>query len=463
MQRRWFWTAAVFAALTAGSLAPSAARAGDGPAVEIPYERFTLDNGLEVLLSEDHDIPVVRVELWYHVGSKDEVPGRTGFAHLFEHLMFQGSKHANADYFVPLQEVGASVNGSTNMDRTNYYEQLPSEYLPLALWMEADRMGHLLDVLDQERLTNQQGVVRNERRQNYDNRPYGDVWITLRGALYPEGHPYHHPTIGSHEDIEAATLEDVHTFFRTHYVPDNATLTVVGDFDPATIEGLVTQMFGGVPAGGLALQGAAPAPATLTEQVVIRKQDAVPVQKVWIAWHSPAFFAAGDAELDLLANLLGDGKQSRLYAALVHDQQIAKDISARQSSNQYGSVFYIQATAAKGHDTDEIVEAVDTILEELRQTPPSEDELAIGRIQFERDFIYRVGTIAGRSAKLQSYNHFVGDPGYIASDLARYQHVTVEGVHQAMQRWLPADRRVVLHVVPEPEEADGTDAAGEGE
>ncbi len=443
------------------ALAPSGlARAGasDVADLAIDYDTYTLDNGLQVILSEDHDIPVVRVELWYHVGSKDEVAGRSGFAHLFEHLMFQGSEHANADYFVPMQEVGASVNGSTSLDRTNYYEQLPAEYLPLALWMEADRMGWLLPVLDDERLRNQKDVVRNERRQNYENRPYGDVWITLLENLFPPGHPYHHATIGSHEDIEAATLGDVQGFFNTYYTPNNATLTVVGDFDPAEAREWIERTFGPVPA--------ADDPPTVTvprfrmkEETVIRQEREVPLPKVWIAWPTPALFAPGDAELDLLSKILTDGKESRLYSALVHEQQIAKEVRAYQRSQQYGSAYVIQATAADGHTTDELVAAVDAILADLAKVAPNAGDVEVARIQYERHAVVSLGTLSGRSRTLQSYVHHAGTPDYLQQDIGRYLTVDGKRIRKAVKKLLPPDKRVVLHVIPAP--AD--DAAGEGE
>jgi zinc protease len=446
------------ASLALALLLPTAANAGgdDVTGLAIDYQSYTLDNGLQVLLSEDHDIPVVRVEVWYHVGSKDEVEGRSGFAHLFEHLMFQGSEHANADYFVPLQEIGASVNGSTNLDRTNYYEQLSSEYLPLALWMEADRMGWLLPVLDEERLRNQKDVVRNERRQNYENRPYGNVWITLLENLFPPGHPYHHSTIGSHEDIEAASLDDVHGFFRTYYAPNNATLTVVGDFDPAVAKDWVERTFGQVSRGEEAPAVTVPR-FRRTDQTVIRQQQDVPLHKVWIAWPTPALFAPGDAELDLLSKILTDGKESRLYSALVHEQQIAKDVRAYQRSQQYAGAYVIQATAADGHTTDELVAAIDAILAELAAQAPSVDEVEVARIQYERTFVTSLGTLSGRSVQLHSYNHHAGTPDYLQRDIARYRKVNGKGIRKAVKKLLPLDRRVVLHVVP----AAGDDGEGE--
>ena len=427
-----------------------------GQSTTFDFKELVLDNGMRIVTLEDFSCPIVAVQLWYHVGSKDEEAGKTGFAHLFEHLMFQGSEHANADYFVPLQEIGASVNGSTSLDRTNYYEQLSSEYLPLALWMEADRMGWLLPVLDEERLRNQKDVVRNERRQNYDNRPYGDVWITLLANLFPPGHPYNHSTIGSHEDIEAGSLEDVQAFFRTYYAPNNATLTVVGDFDPAVARDWIERTFGQVPVGEEPPPVAVPR-FRRKEQTVIRQQADVPLHKVWIAWPTPALFAPGDAELDLLSKILTDGKESRLYSALVHEQQIAKDVRAYQRSQQFAGAYVIQATAADGHTTDEVVAAIDAVLSELAVRTPSVEEVEVARIQYERSFVTSLGTLRGRSSQLQAYNHHAGTPDFLQRDIARYQKVNGKGIRKAVKKLLPLDRRVVLHVVPETEET------GEGE
>lgn len=220
----------------------------DDPQVQIPFEKYTLPNGLDVILSEDHSIPFVQVNIWYNVGSKDEAPGRSGFAHLFEHLMFQGSEHMDDDYFVPLQKIGAEINGTTTSERTNYFEGVPSDQLPLALWLESDRMGWLLPALTAEKLQNQKDVVRNERRQSYEDQPYGGAWLALNCALYPPDHPYHHPVIGSHEDLEAATLDDVRGFFSRWYSPSNASLVVAGDFDPEFVRGRIERLFGGLPA-----------------------------------------------------------------------------------------------------------------------------------------------------------------------------------------------------------------------
>ncbi|MCB9777036.1 MAG: insulinase family protein [Alphaproteobacteria bacterium] len=438
----------------AGDEAPGAATTAtldNKPAVAIPFEQYTLDNGLHVILSEDHSVPFVQVNLWYGVGSKDEVAGRTGFAHLFEHLMFQGSEHMNDDYFVPLQRIGARVNGTTNFDRTNFFEGVPSEQLPLALWLESDRMGWLLPALTDEKLENQKEVVRNERRQRYENTPYGEVWVWLFENLYPENHPYHVPTIGRHEDIEAATMEDVSAFFSTWYVPNNASLVISGDFDPSEAKTLVDRYFGAIPAGPQ------PTPVKsfdlpdgwLSEEVVVEKTENAPDHKVWIAWVSPKLYADGDAELDILSTVLSDGKESRLYQRLVKDKQIAKDVEAYQYSALLTGSYIIEATAAEGHTTDELVKEIDAVLAELRKDGPTADEVAVSKTNWQVGFYRRLLTIAGKADMLNSYYTWTGDPGYIGKDLRRYLKVTPASVKETANTWLVPGHRVVLHVRPE--------------
>lgn len=426
-------------------LAPAVA--ADGAPVQVPFEKFELANGLDVVLIQDNDVPVVHVEVWYHVGSKDEVAGRTGFAHLYEHLMFQGSAHMNADYFQPLQRVGARVNGTTNNYRTNYFETLPSEHLPLALWLESDRMGWLLPVLDEAKLTNQQDVVRNERRQRVENPPFGDWYIRMFENLYPVGHPLHHPVIGAHEDLEAATLEDVKAFYQTWYVPNNATLCIAGDFDHAVAKAEVEKWFSEIPAGPQpkALEAM---PVELAEEKVVRVEDDVPYSRVWLGWPSPELHAKGDAELDVLSSVLSDGKDSRLYRRLVIEKKIAKDVSASQWSMEVGSAYILDVTAAPGVSTDTLVAEVDAVLAELRESGPTADEVQVALTNWEASFVRRLGTVAAKAGTLCSYNVLEGDPGYLDEDLARYQAVTPAAVRQAVNDLLPAAGRVVLHYTP---------------
>jgi len=426
-------------------LAATGAALAQAPTPEIPFEKYELENGLDVILAEDHSVPFVQVNIWYNVGSKDEVTGRTGFAHLFEHLMFQGSEHNDTEYFQLLEGIGGQVNGTTSFDRTNYFEGVPAEQLPLALWVESDRMGWLLPALSQEKLDNQKEVVRNERRQRVENTPYGEAWTWLFENLYPEGHPYHVPTIGRHEDIDAATLSDVTAFFEQWYVPNNASLVISGDFDPETAKDLVAKYFGEIPAGPQP-SPVTEAPASLEEEVVIRKEDEVPDEKVWMAWLTPAVYADGDAELDVISYLLSDGKDSRLYRHLVRDLQIAKDVNAFQYSTQLQGQFLITATAAAGHTTDEIVAEVDKLLAELRAEGPTDEEVQVAKTNIEASFFNGLQSISAKADRLNSYNVTTGDPGFIGQDLARYRAITVESAGAAAA--LLGDARVVLHITP---------------
>ena len=422
--------------------------------VSLPFEKYELDNGLDVILSEDHSVPFVWVNIWYDVGSKDEEPGLSGFAHLFEHLMFQGSAHMDDDYFVPLQQVGARINGTTNFDRTNYFEGVPAEQLPLALWLESDRMGFLLPALTEERLANQQEVVRNERRQRYDNRPYGKVRLWLHEAAFPEDHPYHIPTIGKHEDISNAKLDDVRAFFKKWYVPNNASLSIVGDFDPAEAKALVEKYFAPLPRGEQP-EPLREAPASLDSEKVLHYASKVPEHKVWIAWHSPRLYGAGDAELDITSQLLSQGKDSLLYQRLVKDTGIAKDVAAYQASSLLASTYVVMATASPGHTTDELVAEIDGVIEAFRASPPSEEAVADARTSWEVHAYQRLLSISNKADMLNSYNLMVGDPDYLAYDLGRYTSVTADSVHRTVNTWLKPDERVVLHVHPLDEAPSG--------
>ena len=412
--------------------------------LSIPLEVHELDNGLQVILSEDHSVPVVRVDLCYRVGSKDDGEGRAGFAHLFEHLMFEGSQRTDVNYHDPLQAAGAKLNAYTSLDRTCYHEELPSEQLPLALWMEADRMGWLL--IDEGRLRNQQDVVRNERRQNYEDRPYDAAWITLLAALYPDGHPYHHATIGEHEDIEAATLADVQGFYGTHYTPGNATLSIVGDFDPAEARALLDATLGTVPAGPERPTADSPK-ASLKVKKVIRQEHDVPQARFWIAWLTPPLYGKGDAEMDLLALLLADGSESLLRQRLGGAGWIDW-IGASQRSAEYGSVFIIEGGVDEDHTTEEVVAEIEELLREKALVPFLDQEVEVAKTQYERQFIESLGTMHGRADHLQSYAHYVGDPDYIQRDLERYHPISASDIQKALRKYLPVPRSVVLHIKP---------------
>ena len=419
--------------------------------MQIPFSSHQLDNGLDVLIHEDRGCPIVAVNVWYHVGSKNEVPGRTGFAHLFEHLMFEGSQHYDRGYFHPLQEAGASLNGSTNADRTNYWEVVPSNALELALWMESDRMGYLLPALTEAKFENQRAVVLNERRQNYENRPYGLAGMALMSALYAPEHPYHWLTIGAADDLRAARLDDVKTFFQTYYRPRNASLSIAGDVDTGEVLAMVTEYFGGLEPGSDAPPVQVPPVQALASEVRLLHEDRVELPRLYLAWHSPALFAEMDAELDLVADLLSSGKTSRLYRTLVYEQRIATEVAASQNSREAGGYFQIAATAAPGHTLAELDRAISAQIAAIGTGGPSEAEMERALAQAEAHFIYRlqtVGGFGGKSDQLNAYNVFLGDPGYFERDLARYRNVTPEGLTRAAALTLRPDRRVALSVVP---------------
>jgi zinc protease len=417
--------------------------------MNIPFTHTTLDNGLDVIVHEDRDCPIVAISVWYHVGSKDEQPGRTGFAHLFEHLMFEGSQHHNEGYFRPLQEAGGVLNGSTNVDRTNYWEVVPSNALELALWMESDRMGYLLPALTEAKFDNQRSVVLNERRQNYENRPYGFAGMALVGALYPPDHPYHWMTIGAAEDIQAAKLDDVRAFFQTYYRPRNASLAIAGDVDTNDALTLATAFFGDLDAGDVVLPITV-VPPVLTGETRLLLEDRIELPRLYLAWHAPALFAEGDAALDLVADVLAGGKTSRLYRTLVYDERIATEIAATQSSRELGSFFQIIATAAPGRTLADLERAIHRELQKLIDLGPTVDELERCLAQAEAHFHQRlqtVGGFGGKSDQLNAYNVYLGQPGYFERDLSRYTSLTPADLQHATARWLGPDR-VTLSVVP---------------
>jgi zinc protease len=420
--------------------------------VEIPriaVEKYTLGNGLEVILSPKRGLPMVAVNLWYHVGPANEAPGRTGFAHLFEHMMFQASKHVPEDqYIAMLQAAGASdVNGTTSFDRTNYYSTVPANQIELALWLESDRMGYLLDKLDAATLANQQDVVRNERRQSREGPPYGMAEEALYQTLFPKGHPYFGVIIGSHEDIQAAKLEDVRRFFREFYAPNNATLTIVGDFEAAPAKALIEKYFSTL------RRGPAVAPLKVdTPKITAERRKVVPARvqlpKVYMSWLTPALYAPGDAEADFTAQILGGGRSSRLYKKLVYEKQIAQDVSALQSSLQLTSVFEIEATARPGHTAEELEKAIDEELAAMRARPPDASEMERARNTIETGIVGSLESIGGLADRLNAYNHHTGTPDYLQKDVARYRAVTGAAVQGFARDQLMPTARVVVHAVP---------------
>ncbi len=421
------------------------------PALSVPHTQFTLSNGLNVILHRDTSVPVVAVNLWYHVGSGHERVGRTGFAHLFEHVMFEGSTHVPEGSFDSwLEAAGANNNGSTTVDRTNYYIDLPSNALELALFLESDRMGYLLDDKAPDKINGQRDVVKNEKRQGVDNQPYGQAFMELPALLYPAGHPYSWSTIGSMEDLTAASFEDVARFFRTYYVPNNASLVIAGDIDVDATRKLVEKWFSEIPRGKPV---PALAPPTPVLDGVKRKTitDRVQLPRLYLAWHTPAFMTPGDAALDIVANLLAGGKNSRLYRRLVYDLQIAQDVSAFQQSQALGSNFFVITTARPGQSLDTLQAVVDEELDRLRATPPEAREMTRALNQIEANFyrgMERVGGFSGKADRLNSYYMATRTPDYFERDLARYRAVTAADVKAAIEKYLPKDRRVELSVVP---------------
>lgn len=431
------------------------------PRIDIPIDQYTLENGLEVVLHRDNATPIAHVELWYHVGSKDEPQGRSGFAHLFEHLMFNGSEHADGEYFAPLQPFGARINGTTNSDRTNYYETVPSNALERALWMEADRMGFLLPALTQAKLDNQRDVVRNERRQNYEIAPYAKARQVIAEAVWDKNHPYHRLTIGSHTDLEAANLDDVRQFFNTWYVPNNATLVVSGDFDPVQIKGWIQQFFGPIPKGKMprAIESAA---TQLPKAQTISLHDNVQLPRVYYTWQSAPFLKAGDADLDVLSLILSNGKNSRLYKRLVFDDRIAKDVYAGQWSSQLGSTYRIIATAAPGKSIELVQKAIDEEVLRFLQDGPTTEEIARAKNVWRKSFFQSIEGVAGKAGLLQRYNHYVGNAGWVESDLNRYLSVTGESVSKWAKETLLPEHLVKVIVSPAAPEGVASNTRGEG-
>ncbi len=440
------------AAAPAPGAAPGA-RAPSAPAPTLPFEKYRLPNGLEVILHVDGRLPLTAVDVWYHVGAWHEPAGRSGFAHLFEHMMFQGSRDVGKEQHSRILERagGTIINGSTDFDRTNYFETVPRNYLETALWLESDRMGFLLDAMTQEKLDNQREVVKNERRQTRETAPYGLAEEKLWQALFPEGHPYHGVVIGSMADLSAATLDDVKGFFREWYAPANATLAIAGDFEPAEARRLVERYFGTLPARPRPA-AASHAPVRLEREVVLRHQETVAtLPRLSVAWHSPAIFTAGDELGDVLSAVLSDGRSSRLQRRLMHDKQIAQSVAATQQSLGAQSVFQIDAVARPGVSTERLLAEVDAALAEVRAGKVTAHEVrrAVNKIETQlMKRLERLGGYRGRTELLQTYNHYLGDPDGLGPDLARYRAVTPEAVAAFAREWLPPDRRAVLHAVP---------------
>ena len=416
----------------------------------ISFEKVTLSNGLDVILHEDHSIPLVAVNVWYHVGSKDEEVGRTGFAHLFEHVMFEGSKHHNSSHFEPLQKAGANLNGSTTTDRTNYWEDVPTNYLELALWLEADRMGYLLDALDQQRFDIQRDVVKNERRQTYENRPYGMAHWNIQEALFPLPHPYHWMTIGSQEDLDAASLDDVKDFFRRFYSPSNGSLAIAGDIDRGQTLEMVNRFFGDLsPSAPVQRRGRHDSP--LSGRVELEMSDKVSLSRLYMAWPTPPNLGIDDAPLELLRGVLADGLSSRLYRSLVYEKQIAQNAGIRYYASEIAGQFIVDVTAAEGHDLDEVEAAADAELERIRREPPTDDEIARIKNRVEAQHyrqMARIGGFGGRADELNYFNVYTGNPDLINTSINDYMAVQREDILRVAETVL-GPNQVRLRVLPE--------------
>ena len=433
--------------LILGTLAGPRANAQATPRIQ--FEKYKLPNGLEVILHEDHSTPIIAVDTWYHVGSGDEQVGRTGFAHLFEHIMFMGSQHVPVGAFDQLLEsAGANNNGSTTEDRTNYYEILPSNALQLALWLDADRMGFLLPTMDLAKVNLQRDVVKNERRQRVDNVPYGRADEIILAALYPKTHPYSWPVIGSMSDLSAASLTDVQNFFKTYYAPNNATLTIAGDFDPATVKKLVAQYFGNIPRGPEVKRRFTVPAVVIPRDTFLVLEDKVQLPRLFYTWHSVRGFSKDDAALDILAQIIANDKNSRLYKKLVYDLQVAQNVSAFQDGSRLDGKFQIDVTPKPGQKVVDINRIVQAEIANVINTGVAPRELQRAQNLYKASFLNRLASVLGKAEVLNSYNYFVGNPDYVQQDAARYERVTVADVQRVAKTYLGRPK-IVLTVVPE--------------
>lgn len=414
-------------------------------ATPLKLQTFTLPNGLRVVFNEDHSAPLVAVNLWYHVGSKNEKPGRTGFAHLFEHMLFSGSKNiGNNEHFRHVQSVGGVLNGSTAFDRTNYYETVPSNYLEMALWLEADRLGFFLPALDQARLDVQKNVVKEERRQRYENAPYGTAWETLLAGAFPADHPYSWPTIGSMTDLTAAQIDDVKEFFRLYYAPNNAVLTLVGDFDPSQARSLVEKYFGSIPRGADVPRVELPM-VEQKEEKRLTMSGAVQLPRVYRLYHVPGITSTDWLTADLLTYVLAGGKASRLEQALVFDQKIAQDVSASVRPGELDGTLLITATAKPGVSLDRIESAIDAEIEKFVRTGPAAEELTRAKNFNQTDIARGLESFASRADTLGMLATYFGDPEVVNDWSARYDRITAEQVRAAAEKYLTKANRTTLH------------------
>lgn len=418
--------------------------------LDLKYEKYKLNNGLEVILYQDNSLPSVAVNIWYMVGSANETPGKTGFAHLFEHMMFQGSENIPKEgHFRFIQEAGGNLNGSTSIDRTNYYETLPSNYLELALWLESDRMGFMLPGLTQEKLDNQKDVVMNERRQRYDNQPYGLSWEILFSNLFSEGHPYSWPTIGWMKDIEKFELDDVRNFFRTYYTPNNASLIIGGNFEIPTAKEIIEKYFCEIPSGE-PIKDVIVEKQELKETKKIVHKDNVQLPRIYLAWHTDKAFSENDASLDILSEILSSGKSSRLFKSLVFDKQIAQDISSFQYSAKYAGSFIVASTAKPNVDLEEIKKEIFDRINDLIENGINDEELTRAKNGVISSFVFSLQKLDTIVDHMNHYNFYLGEPNYFAKDLSRYENVSAVDVVKTAKKYL-LNPYVELHIIPNEE------------
>ncbi|CAG0993122.1 zinc protease [Phycisphaerales bacterium] len=430
--------------------------AGTGAlAQDVKFEKYQLNNGMTVILHEDHALPVVAINTWYRVGSKDEPPGRSGFAHLFEHLMFMGTQRVPGNQFDVLMETGGgSNNASTSFDRTNYFSTGPASLLPTLLWLDADRLEDLARTMTQEKLDKQRDVVRNERRQSIENQPYGKAELMITEVMFPGSHPYHFEVIGSHQDLEAAQVQDVVDFFTTFYVPNNASLVVAGDFKSEEIRPLVDTLFGTLPKGAAPMHKSAE-PVKLGKVVRLATVDQVQLPKIAMCYHSPSQMAEGDAEMDLVGAVLSQGKTSRLYKRLVLEEKLASDVSSYQSSALLQSVFRVDVIAAEGADLNRIEAVVDEELARLLEKGVTSEELEQRKATIELGKVSQLQSVLAKADKLNEYLFYWGDPNGFKRDLDRYRNATPERVHAWAKKVITQDSRLIARVLPaEPERAE---------
>jgi zinc protease len=437
----------VILAMVLGSTGRAGAAEGDP---KLQLEKYLLENGLEVILHPDKTVPLAYVSVWYHVGSGEETPGKSGFAHLFEHMMFQGSKHVGEDkHFEVLQKIGSAViNGSTSTDRTNYFEQVPAHQLETALWLESDRLGYMLPLLNEKSLANQREVVRNERRQRVDNVPYGKTSFVLNRLLYGEGHPYRYLVIGRHEDLAAASLDDVKNFFRKWYVPANATLLIAGDIDVPATKKLVEKWFGTFPKTARpAKREVAPTPVMQTKREQVT-DDFAKLRRIQYAWHTPKSFAPGDAELDILASALGRTGTGRLYKILVHEKQWAQNVNVFQQSQRFSSVFNVIVDLKPEADLQAVEAVLNAELDRVMKEAVTERERKRVITETEAGFVRGLESLVARGETVQMYNHFLGEPDSFTRHLDLFRNATAEGVRNTAAQYLKKENRVEILTVP---------------